>query len=65
MRLAPRELAISRYEYAREAFDLAGTFMAGLLNAVFGGGVLALEAHAVVGAGFERLKPVGRGEVFE
>ncbi|MEQ1608342.1 MAG: hypothetical protein ABL956_05145 [Hyphomonadaceae bacterium] len=58
-------MAASRYEYAREAFDLAGAFVDGLLNAVFGGGDLALEAHAAVGAGFEMLKPVGRGEVFE
>jgi hypothetical protein len=64
-RPAWRVFVVSHDEHIGKSRDLPGAFVDGLLDAVFGGGDLAFEAHAAVGAGFEVLEPVRGCEVFE
>ena len=52
-RPARRVFVVSHDEHIGKSCDLAGSLVDGLLDAVFGRGDLAFEAHAAVGAGFE------------
>jgi len=56
---APRRVFVIAMDVDEgQACDLSGAFVDRLLDAVFGGGDLAFEAHAAVGAGFEVGEPV-------
>ena len=54
-----RVFVVSRDEDEREACDLGGTFVHGLLDAVFGGSAVAFQPHAALGEGFKVLGAVG------